>query len=68
MSVHANRIPDLTHMRRCLRGLAYPSDRAAILEHARRSGATTQLMRRLAALPNRTYEGPNVLSEEYLRV
>ena len=68
MSVPGGTIPELTHMRRCLRGLAYPSDRAAILEHARRRGATAELLRHLAALPNRTYEGPNALSEEYLRV
>jgi hypothetical protein len=55
-------------MRQCLRGLAYPADRATILEHARRRGATTELLHHLAAMRNRTYEGPNALSEEYLRV
>jgi hypothetical protein len=51
-------IPDALELRRYLRGLDYPSDRAGVVEHARRRGATDDVLRHLNALPNRSYDGP----------
>ena len=47
-----------------LAGLTYPADRASVLEHARRRGATNEFLRHLAALPNRSYEGVDTLLAE----
>ena len=59
-------LPDVAMLRRYLAGLDYPSDRVGVIEHARRLGATGEDLRRLAALPNRTYEGPNAVNRALL--
>ena len=59
-------IPDVALLRRYLAGLDYPSDRVGVVEHARRLGATGEVLRRLATLPNRTYEGPNAVNRALL--
>ena len=50
-------IPDVAGLRPFLDGLDYP---------ARRLGATREVLRHLAALPNRTYEGPNAVDRALL--
>jgi hypothetical protein len=60
-------IPDALELRRYLRGLDYPSDRAGVVEHARRRGATDDVLRHLKALPNRSYDGPDTLRTEYAK-
>jgi hypothetical protein len=60
-------IPDPTLVWRYLDGLAFPSDRGSILEHARRRGVPDELLRHLEALPNRTYLGRHAITEEYTK-
>lgn len=60
-------IPDAVEMRRCLAGLEYPSDRGSVVEHARRRGASADVVRHLEALPNRAYYGADTLAVEYAK-
>jgi Protein of unknown function (DUF2795) len=59
-------IPDAGELRLYLSGLDYPSDRGSLVEHVRRRGAGDDVVRRLDALPNRAYYGPDTVTREYV--
>ncbi|MEG3437547.1 DUF2795 domain-containing protein [Pannus brasiliensis CCIBt3594] len=51
-----------------LRGLDYPANKEAILQHAREQGADGELMSLLERLPDRDYERPTDISHEIGRL
>jgi hypothetical protein len=59
--------PNAIHMQRYLSGVKYPCSRNDLIEHARGKGADDKILEHLEALPDRTYEGPNAVSAEYIR-
>jgi hypothetical protein len=54
-------------MQKYLSGVDYPCDRDELVAHARSHGADDQVLQGLEAMPNRTFDGPNAVSEEYAK-
>ncbi|SFQ03975.1 Protein of unknown function [Amycolatopsis arida] len=52
-------------MQKFLSGVDYPCGKDDLVRHARGQGADDQVLRRLEELPDRTYDGPNAVSEAY---
>ncbi|TQM26136.1 DUF2795 domain-containing protein [Nocardia bhagyanarayanae] len=46
-----------------LAGIDYPCDRAGIVSAAEDNGADNEILQALKAIPDRTYNGPNAVSE-----
>lgn len=59
--------PNPIEMQKFLAGVDYPCGRDQLVEHARNHGAGDEVIQRLQALPDRTYDGPNAVSAEYSR-
>lgn len=57
--------PNPIQLQKFLGGIEYPSSRDDLVEHARRSGADDDVLRHLEALPDRTFDGPNAVSQSY---
>ncbi len=51
-------------IQRHLGGMDYPASKEEILEQARASGADEDVLSRLERIPNRQYDGPNVIMKE----
>jgi hypothetical protein len=47
-----------------LKGVDYPVDKNQILEAARSNGADDPVLEALNNIPDRTYDGPNAVSQE----
>lgn len=47
-----------------LSGIDYPVEKARVVETARNEGADENVMEVLNRLPDRTFNGPNAISEE----
>ncbi len=52
-------------MQKFLGGVNYPASKDDLVEHARSKGADEEVLRKLEAMPDRTYDGPNAVSAEY---
>ena len=52
-------------MQKYLSGVDYPASREDLVEHARSQGADEEVLRKLDAMPDRTYDGPNAVSAEF---
>ncbi|EHR51430.1 Protein of unknown function (DUF2795) [Saccharomonospora marina XMU15] len=59
--------PNPIQMQKYLSGVDYPCTREQLVEHARSKGADEEVLEHLRALPDRTYNGPNAVSQEYAR-
>jgi hypothetical protein len=59
--------PNPIQMQKFLSGIDYPADRDQLVEHARGQGADDAVLEGLSALPDRTFDGPNAVSQEYSR-
>ncbi|MFI6365148.1 DUF2795 domain-containing protein [Nocardia sp. NPDC050630] len=46
-----------------LAGVDYPCDRGGILSAAKNNGADKEILDALEAIPDRTYNGPNAVSQ-----
>ncbi|BDT90457.1 hypothetical protein IFM12275_04330 [Nocardia sputorum] len=46
-----------------LSGVDYPCDREGIVSAARDNGADKDILNALEAIPDRTYDGPNAVSQ-----
>ncbi|HEV2778890.1 MAG TPA: DUF2795 domain-containing protein [Actinophytocola sp.] len=54
-------------MQKFLSGVDYPASREDLVEHARKKGADEEVLRKLEAMPDRTFDGPNAVSSEYTK-
>jgi hypothetical protein len=52
-------------VQRFLSGIDYPANRDELVEHARKQGADDAVLDGLSKLPDRSFDGPNAVSEEY---
>jgi hypothetical protein len=52
-------------MQKFLGGVDYPATHDELVEHARSSGADDAVLDQLKALPDRTFDGPNAVSQAY---
>jgi hypothetical protein len=57
--------PNPIQMQKFLAGMDYPASKDALVEHARKKGADEEVLRKLEAMPDRTYDGPNAVSAEF---
>lgn len=57
--------PNPIQMQKFLGGIEYPASRDELVEHARQSGADDAVLQHLEALPDRTFDGPNAVSQSY---
>jgi hypothetical protein len=57
--------PNPIQMQKYLGGIDYPADRDKLVEHARSSGADDAVLDHLKSLPDRTFDGPNAVSQAY---
>lgn len=57
--------PNPVQMQKFLGGMDYPANRTQIVEHARSKGADEDVLNHLLELPDRTYHGPNAVSEAF---
>ncbi|WP_035279946.1 DUF2795 domain-containing protein [Actinokineospora spheciospongiae] len=46
-----------------LSGVDYPASRQDLVEHARSDGASEEILQALENMPDRTYDGPNAVSQ-----
>lgn len=52
-------------MQKYLSGVDYPCDKDQLVEHARSQGADDAVLSGLEQIPDRTYDGPNAVSEAF---
>ena len=57
-------IANPVQVQKFLKGLDYPASKQDLIECARREGADENVLYTLGRLPERTYHGPNAISEE----
>ncbi|HKS44328.1 MAG TPA: DUF2795 domain-containing protein [Amycolatopsis sp.] len=60
--------PNPIQMQKFLSGVDYPAGRDDLVEHARKKGAPDDIVEHLRQLPDRTYDGPNAVSQEFARI
>lgn len=59
--------PNPVQMQKFLGGVDYPAGRDELVEHARSAGADDAVLEHLQALPDRTFDGPNAVSQSFAR-
>lgn len=52
-------------MQKFLKGVDYPAGRDALVKHAEDSGADEPVLAGLRDMPDREYDGPNAVSQEF---
>lgn len=52
-------------MQKFLSGIDYPCEKDKLVEHARSQGADDAVLSGLEQIPDRTYDGPNAVSEAF---
>ncbi|OLF09996.1 DUF2795 domain-containing protein [Actinophytocola xanthii] len=57
--------PNPIQMQKFLSGVDYPADRDALVEHARSQGADEDVLRGLESMPDRSFDGPNAVSQAF---
>lgn len=57
--------PNPVQMQRFLSGVDYPANRDELVERARSNGADDAVLSGLQALPDRSFDGPNAVSQAY---
>lgn len=57
--------PNPIQMQKFLGGVNYPASKDELVEHARSAGADDAVLEHLEALPDRTFDGPNAVSQAY---
>jgi hypothetical protein len=57
--------PNPIQVQKFLSGVDYPADRDTLVEHARSQGADDAVLENLGKLPDRSFDGPNAVSEAY---
>ncbi|HEX2130108.1 MAG TPA: DUF2795 domain-containing protein [Actinophytocola sp.] len=59
--------PNPIQMQKFLSGVDYPCDKDSLVEHARSHGADDAVLDGLKSMPDRTYDGPNAVSEAFAK-
>ncbi|GAB2993353.1 DUF2795 domain-containing protein [Amycolatopsis acidiphila] len=59
--------PNPIQMQKFLSGVDYPCSRDGLVEHAKSQGADENVLEHLKQMPDRTYDGPNAVSQEFAR-
>ncbi|NKQ58569.1 DUF2795 domain-containing protein [Amycolatopsis sp. K13G38] len=59
--------PNPVQMQKYLSGVDYPCGRDQLVEHAKKQGAENDIIEYLQQLPDRNYDGPNAVSQEFAR-
>lgn len=54
-------------MQKYLGGVDYPATRDALLEKAKSKGAPDDVLEHLRNMPDRRYDGPDAVSQEFVR-
>ncbi|HEY2697310.1 MAG TPA: DUF2795 domain-containing protein [Pseudonocardiaceae bacterium] len=57
--------PNPIQLQKFLGGIDYPASTSELVEHARNSGADEAVLRGLEQLPDRSFDGPNAVSQAY---
>lgn len=57
--------PNPIQMQKYLSGVDYPAGRDQLVEHARKQGADDAVLEGLSRLPDRSFDGPNAVSQAY---
>ncbi|MTD58179.1 DUF2795 domain-containing protein [Amycolatopsis pithecellobii] len=57
--------PNPIQMQKFLAGVDYPASRDDLVEHAKSKGADQETLEHLEQIPDRTYDGPNAVSQEF---
>jgi hypothetical protein len=52
-------------MQKFLGGIDYPASKDDLVAHAEQSGADEEVLSHLRELPERSYDGPNAVSQAY---
>ncbi|HEV7909437.1 MAG TPA: DUF2795 domain-containing protein [Pseudonocardiaceae bacterium] len=55
--------PNPIQLQKHLSGVDYPADKNQLIEKARQNGADEDTIKLLQKLPDRTYDGPNKVSQ-----
>jgi hypothetical protein len=59
--------PNPIQLQKFLKGVDYPASKDELVRHAKENGADETVMEALGALPDRQYDGPNAVSQEFAR-
>jgi hypothetical protein len=54
--------PEFIELQKCRAGLSYPAGKDDILHHAQEHGASDDIVKALASMPEGEYDGPNRVS------
>jgi hypothetical protein len=54
-------------MQKFLSGVNYPAGRDDLVRHAEQQGADSDVLDSLRKMPDREYDGPNAVSQEFSR-
>jgi hypothetical protein len=56
--------PSFIEVQKYLSGVDYPADKQTLVQHAQEKGAPQEVLDALQSLDDRSYDGPNAVSEE----
>jgi uncharacterized protein DUF2795 len=56
--------PSFIEVQKFLAGIDYPADRDELVEHAQENGAPDEIVEALQSIADRSYDGPNAVSEQ----
>jgi hypothetical protein len=59
--------PNPIEMQKFLGGVDYPASKDDLIEHAEQQGADKEVLDNLRKMPDREYNGPNAVSQEFAR-
>jgi hypothetical protein len=59
--------PNPIEMQKYLGGVDYPAHRDDLVRHAEDKGADQEVLEGLKKIPDREYDGPNAVSQEFSR-
>jgi hypothetical protein len=57
--------PNPIQMQKFLSGVDYPASKDDLVRHAEQQGADSDVLNNLRKMPNREYNGPNAVSQEF---
>jgi hypothetical protein len=61
-------IPTPIQVQKCLGGVDYPADKASLIKRAKDNGADESVLHALSQMGEKTFNGPNDVSEEMGRL
>jgi hypothetical protein len=55
--------PEFIEVQKCLSGASYPATKDELLHHAQEHGASDEIVKALAGMPDGEYDGPDRVSK-----